>query len=139
MIRVLGLDVGTVRIGVALSDPLGMTAQPLEVIVRKKTDPARRIQELIAEYEIQKIVVGQPYTLSGEEGQAVAAVASFVDDLKQHVTIPIELWDERMSTAQAERMMISGGARRDKRKQSIDKIAASLILQSYLDAHVGSL
>lgn len=139
MIRILGLDVGTARIGVALSDPLGMTAQPLEVIVRKKTDPATRIRELIEEYEIQRIVVGQPYTLSGDEGLATAAVGSFVADLKKHVSVPIELWDERMSTAQAERMMISGGARREKRKQSVDKVAASLILQSYLDAHAASL
>ncbi len=135
MKRLLALDVGTVRIGVALSDPLGMMAQPLEVIVRKKTDPASRVQELVRDYEVQKIIVGQPYTLEGEEGDATQAVASFVADLKKHVDVPIELWDERMSTAQAERDMIAAGARRQKRKETIDKIAAALILQSYLDAH----
>ena len=139
MIRLLALDVGTVRIGVALSDPLGMTAQPLEVIVRKQTDPATRVKELIADYEVQKIIVGQPYTLDGEEGDATQAVASFVADLEKHVTIPIELWDERMTTAQAERDMIAAGARRLKRRDTIDKIAAALILQSYLDAHAGQL
>lgn len=137
MIRLLALDVGTVRIGVALSDPLGMMAQPLEVIVRKKTDPATRVKELIADYGVQKIIVGQPFTLAGEEGDATRAVASFVADLAKHVDVPIVLWDERMSTAQAERDMIAGGARRAKRKETIDKIAAALILQSYLDAHPG--
>lgn len=134
MIRILGLDVGSARIGVALSDPLGMTAQPLEVIVRKKANPVTRIAELIVEYSVTRIVVGQPLTLEGQEGLATAAVASFINSLKPSIDVPIELWDERMTTAAAERVMIAGGARRAKRKGAIDKIAASLILQSYLDA-----
>lgn len=134
MVRILGLDVGTVRVGVALSDPLGITAQPLEVIHRKKTNVFRRIAELVAEHEVERLVVGQPLTLSGEEGQAAAAVGSFVQTLQKQIDVPIETWDERLSTAQAERSMIAGGARREKRKGSIDKVAAAIILQSYLDA-----
>ena len=138
MVRILGLDVGSVRIGVALSDRLGMTAQPLEVIERKKVKAVPRIAELVAEHEVTRIVVGRPLQLDGREGQAVAAVDAFVASLKPHVTVPIETWDERLSTAQAERDMIAAGARRDRRKGAIDKVAAALILQSYLDARPGS-
>jgi len=135
MIRILGIDVGTVRVGVALSDPLGMTAQPLEVIQAKGKSPYPRILELLGEYEVTKIVIGNPLKLSGEEGLAAENVARFIKGLQTRTEIPIELWDERLSTAQAERMMISAGTRRNKRRQSIDKIAAALILQSYLDAN----
>src|SRR5688572_4997874 len=134
MVHILGLDVGTVRVGVALSDPLGMTAQPLEVIHRRKTNTVQRIVQLIAEYEVERLVVGNPLKLSGEEGQASAAVDSFVEDLKKEVKLPIDTWDERLSTAQAERQMIAAGARRETRKDNIDKVAAAIILQSYLDA-----
>lgn len=133
--RILGLDVGSVRVGVALSDPLGMTAQPLEVIERRSTNPFQRIAALVAEHEVRRIVVGNPLRLNGESGLAAQAVDKFVGELRRHVAVPMELWDERMSTAQAERVMVTAGARRDKRKQAIDKVAAALILQSYLDAH----
>lgn len=134
MIRILALDVGTVRVGVAVSDPLGMTAQPLEVIHRRKTDLNGRILELIAEYEVQQIVVGRPLQLDGQAGLAVAGVDEVVRNLAERTDVPIEMWDERLSTAQAERVMIDGGARRQARRQKIDKVAAALILQSYLDA-----
>ena len=134
MIRILALDVGTVRIGVALSDPLGMTAQPLEVIHRRKIDCFSRIAAIVSENEVQQMVVGLPLTLSGESGLAVESVELFVEELKKHVTIPIEFWDERLTTAEAERAMIAGGSRRNKRKNAIDRIAATLILQSFLDA-----
>jgi len=134
VIRLLGLDVGSVRIGVALSDPLGLTAQPLEVIDRRRVDAVRRVVELLAKYEVQRIVVGQPLTLAGEAGLAVEAVDGFVAALQKETDLPIERWDERMTTAAAQRVMIEGGARREKRKGRIDKIAAALILQSYLDA-----
>ncbi len=134
MIRVLGLDVGSVRIGVALSDPLGVTAQPLEVIHRRERDPWQRIVELVEEYGVERIVVGRPLRLEGDEGPAVAAVDEFVGRLAGRVAVPIETWDERLTTAQAERLMIEGGVRRAKRRQSIDRVAAALILQSYLDA-----
>ena len=134
MRRILGLDVGSVRIGVAISDPLGIMAQPLEVIDRRATEPTSRITGIISEYGVERVIVGRPLKLSGEVGPAALAIDSFVAELQKHVTIPLELWDERLSTAQAERAMIAGGARRDKRRQNIDKVAAAIILQSYLDA-----
>jgi putative holliday junction resolvase len=134
VLRVLGLDVGSVRIGVALSDPLGITAQPLEVIERKRVDPFGRIASLVAEHEVTSIVVGWPLRLDGTEGPAVESVRQFVDELGSKVSVPIERWDERLSTAEAERIMLQGGARRVQRKAGIDKLAAALILQSYLDA-----
>jgi putative holliday junction resolvase len=132
--RVLGLDVGTVRIGVALSDPLGLTAQPLETIDARKSPPEERVRALCAEHEVTQLVVGLPLQLDGKEGLAVQSVRRFVDKLAAVVSLPIELWDERLTTAQAERTMISGGVRRDKRRERIDQIAAALILQSFLDA-----
>lgn len=134
MIRVLALDVGSVRIGVALSDPLGMTAQPLEVIQRRKVDPFARVAQLIMEYEVQRLVVGMPLRLDGTKGPAVESIEKFIAELEGQISVPIEPWDERLSTAQAQRVMIDGGVRRKDRKNKIDKVAAALILQSYLDA-----
>lgn len=133
MKRILALDVGTVRIGVALSDPLGLTGQPLEVIQRKQCNPIARISELVETHEVTRVVVGHPLDLEGRTGPMAEAVESFVRDLKATISAPTELWDERLSTAGAERAMIAGGVRRKKRRQNIDKVAAALILQSYLD------
>jgi putative holliday junction resolvase len=134
--RVLGIDVGTVRVGIALSDPLGITAQPFEVIDRKKSNPHERIATLVREHEVDRIVVGYPLQLDGQPGLAARAVDEFIAALttKLDPQMPIERWDERLSTAEAERSMIAGGARRARRRQSIDKVAAAIILQSYLDA-----
>ena len=107
----------------------------MEVIQAKGKSPFPRIVELIEDYGVTKIVIGNPLRLSGEVGLAAENVASFVKGLQTRTEVPIELWDERLSTAQAQRVMISAGVRRNKRRQSIDKIAASLILQSYLDAN----
>lgn len=134
MARTLGVDVGTVRVGIALSDPLGYTAQPLEVIERKKTDPFARIAALVVEREVTLIVVGYPLTLAGEVGPAAQSVDAFIAELATKVTVPIERWDERMTTAAAQRSMIEGGARRSERRAGIDKVAAALLLQSYMDA-----
>ncbi|MEK7703317.1 MAG: Holliday junction resolvase RuvX [Myxococcota bacterium] len=134
MKRLLGIDAGRVRVGVALSDPLGMIAQPLEVILRKRDDPFKRIAALVIEYEVEGIVVGLPSQLDGSAGEAVHAIMHFVDKLRQKVSVPIETWDERMTTALAERTMIDAGVRREARRERIDKVAAALILQSYLDA-----
>ena len=131
----MGIDVGTVRIGISLSDPLGITAQPLLVVQSKHKSPYPRILEIIEEYEVTRIVVGNPLQLDGEEGLASRKIARFVEVLQTKTDLPVELWDERLTTAQAERVMISGGARRSKRRESIDMIAAALILQSYLDAN----
>lgn len=132
--RILGIDVGSVRIGVALSDPLGLTAQPLAVLDRRREDPLARIVELVREHEVVRIVVGWPLTLDGSEGLATRAVGAFVDELAARLEVPIERWDERLTTAAAERSLIEAGVRRVKRRGSIDKVAAALILQSYLDA-----
>jgi putative Holliday junction resolvase len=126
--------VGTVRVGIALSDPLGMIAQPFEVIERKKTDPFARIAALVAEQEVTRIVVGYPLTLAGEVGPAAVSVDAFIAELERAVTVPIERWDERLTTAAAQRSMIEGGVRREKRRAGIDKVAAALLLQSYMDA-----
>ena len=134
MQRILALDVGSVRVGVAISDPLGMTAQPIEVIDRRRVDPFVRTAELVREHGVARIVVGRPLRLDGSTGPAVAAVDEFIATLAAHVEVPIEPWDERLSTAQAQRDMIHAGVRRAKRRESIDKVAAALILQSYLDA-----
>ena len=135
MERILGLDIGTVRIGLALSDPLGITAQPLETIQRKKCDPIERIREIVEEYSISKLVIGNPLTLNGKSSFASEKVAEFVEKLQKCLQLECILWDERMTTAQAEKLMISSGVRRQKRRESIDQVASAIILQSYLDAH----
>ncbi|MEZ4271934.1 MAG: Holliday junction resolvase RuvX [Myxococcota bacterium] len=137
MERILALDVGSVRIGVAMSDPLGITAQPLSVIDRRRSDALANIQALIDEYGATRIVVGLPLRLDGSEGPAVQAINDFVTQLRESLAgrpVDVETWDERLSTKQAERLMIDAGVRRQKRRQSIDKVAATLILQSYLDS-----
>ena len=132
MIRVLALDLGEARVGVALSDPLGMTAQPLEVVERHRL--LKRLPELIAEYEVQRIVVGLPLRLDGSKGQAAQSVKATAKEIEAAVKLPVELWDERLTTAQAQRMLIGADVSRKGRKSAVDKIAAALILQSYLDA-----
>lgn len=134
VMRFLGLDVGTVRVGVALSDPLGMIASPFEVIDRTQKNPFKRISVLVEEQAVGVVVVGYPLKLNGEKGPATEAVEFFVEKLRKDISVPVELWDERLSTAQAQRVMIDAGVRRDRRKQDIDRVAAALILQSYLDA-----
>ena len=132
--RFLGLDVGSVRIGVSLSDPTATFAQPHEVIIRRRTEPVARIAELVMDYEVHRIVVGRPLRLSGEDGPAVQAIESFVGALQEKIVTPVEWWDERLTTPAAERIMIEDGVRRQRRRANIDKVAAALILQSYLDA-----
>lgn len=138
MDRVLALDVGRVRIGVAMSDPMGMIAQPFEVIDRRKTQALERIHHLVQTYEVTTLVVGRPTTLSGHDGPAVEATEAFVGALAKVVALPVHWCDERLSTAQAQRLMIDGGVRRERRRHQIDKVAAALILQSYLDARPAS-
>ncbi len=134
--RVLGVDPGSVRIGLALSDPLGVTAQPMPHLERVG---ARRdlnnIAGLVREHEVQTVVIGLPLTLAGEEGESARASREMAEGLGRRLPgVRIELWDERLTTAQAERTMVAGGTRRAKRRQRIDSLAATLILQSWLDA-----
>mgnify|MGYP006271384871 CR=1 FL=1 len=113
---------------------MGLTAQPLTVIDRRRTAPVPEIARLAQEHDVERIVVGRPLQLDGEAGLAVESAEAFVQQMQNALQTPIVWWDERLSTAQAERTMIAGGARRRTRRQNIDKVAAALILQSYLDA-----
>ncbi|MBT3181005.1 MAG: Holliday junction resolvase RuvX [Deltaproteobacteria bacterium] len=139
--RIICLDIGSKRIGVAASDPLGWTAQGVEVIERKgnKKD-MERICEICREWEAEKIVAGLPLNEEGEIGPAAKKIQGFVDKLKVHLEgakldIDVEMWDERYSTAIAEERLIEADVSRKKRKRVIDKMAATVILQDYLEAN----
>jgi putative holliday junction resolvase len=135
-VRALGLDVGARRIGVALSDELKMTAQPLEVIDRRRCgDAVARIASLCAEHEVDTIVVGMPLSMSGgARGSSSLRAEELAARLERELAAKVVLWDERFSTAEAERVLLLGDVRRDKRREVVDKVAAALILQGYLDA-----
>ena len=130
----MGLDIGEKRIGVALSDPLGIIAGALTVVDRVTDDAAlKEIIDLARENEVERIVVGMPRSLDGSLGKQAQAVQSFVDLLKKRTDIPVVTWDERLSTVAAERMLLEVGMKRDKRKKRRDSLAAAIILQGYLD------
>lgn len=132
--RYLGLDIGDVRIGVAVSDPLGMFATPIEVYKRVSVkNDIEKIKGYISLYSIKGLVAGIPYNLKGEEGQQAKKAASFINELKKSIDINIELIDERFTTSEAEKLLIEDFQSRDSRRLKKDKIAASLILQTYLD------
>jgi putative Holliday junction resolvase len=133
----MGLDVGDKTIGIAVSDALGWTAQGVETIRRTniKAD-LRRLEELVKEKEIHKMIVGLPKNMNGTLGPQGEKVLEFVERLKKRFnTLEIVLWDERLTTVAAERTLISADVRREKRKQVIDMVAATYILQGYLDGH----
>ena len=130
--RLLGLDIGEVRIGVAISDELGSIASPLAMIPRKG-DVATELTKLITKYMPSRLVVGLPVGLSGREGPQAQATREYAEELAAAVGLPIEYYDERMSSSIAEQTLISQGTRREKRKQQIDAMAAAVILQGYLD------
>jgi putative Holliday junction resolvase len=133
--RILALDHGTKRIGVAVSDELKMIAQPVEFIPAEPfAEFLARLQELLREKEIELIVVGMPRNMDGSYGPAALKVQDFVAALRNAVTIPIQTWDERLTSVQANRFLIEGNVRRHKRKQKIDQTAAAILLQSYLDS-----
>ncbi len=134
MTRILGIDLGTVRTGVAVASTA--VAQPLVVI--EETDDDRiveRLAEIAHEEEAREIVFGVPVSLDASDGPAAIRAREVARRLKEKVAIPVHLWDERLTTAQAQRAMVGGGVRRKKRREVVDKIAATLLLQSYLDAH----
>jgi putative Holliday junction resolvase len=134
--RLLGIDLGEARIGLALSDPLGLTAQPLEPLVRTALRrDLRRLAELISSNDVVTVVVGLPLLLSGAEGEAARRAREFADALRRRTPgTEVVLWDERLTTAEAERTMIQGGVRRRRRRRVVDGLAAVLILQGYLEA-----
>jgi putative holliday junction resolvase len=133
--RILALDHGTKRIGVAVSDELKVIAQPLEFILAEPfADFLARLKEIIREKEAEMILVGMPRNMDGSYGPAALKVEAFVAALNGAITVPIKTLDERLTSAQANRLLIQGGVRRDKRKQKVDKMAAAILLQSYLDS-----
>ncbi len=134
MERILGLDVGTKRIGLALSDPLGFSAQPFSTIIResKKKDMAA-IEAILLEYDIKKVVVGMPKNMNGTIGPSGEMARLVGEKIKNKFKIEVIYVDERLSSVSAERTLIEANVRREDRKNMIDKVAASYILQTYLD------
>lgn len=133
--RIMGLDVGDKTIGVALSDLMGWTAQGLEVIRRENLEKdLARLEQIIKEYEVERILVGIPKNMNATIGPQAEKVLAFIENLKETFDLPIKTWDERLSTVAAERMLIQADVSRRKRKKVIDKMAAAVILQGYLDA-----
>ncbi len=134
-VRIMGLDVGDLRIGVAVSDATGQMAQPLGAVDRGPRDrEIEKLKELIREHDVGEIVVGFPLTLEGEVGPQARKVAEYARILKKELEVPVKLWDERLSTMMVEKAMVSAGVKRRKRKRAVDKLAAAVILQGYLDA-----
>ena len=131
--RILALDYGTKRIGVALSDELGWTAQPLETFERRTLDrDIAHIASLVKSHEVGKVVLGFPLQLDGRQGPAIHAMRQFAAKMEQVLSIPIVLWDERMTTKAAEDLLIAADVSRKKRKGTVDRVAAAMLLQSYL-------
>ena len=132
--RILALDAGEKRIGVAVSDPLGIIAQGVTVIMRKgpETD-LNEIEKIVGEYKAESVVVGMPINMDGTKGRSAEKVNEFVETLKGRLSIPVYTYDERLSTKESEKFLISADVSRKKRKSVIDKMAAQLILESYLE------
>ncbi|MBE0067902.1 Holliday junction resolvase RuvX [Thermoanaerobacterium thermosaccharolyticum] len=133
--RTIGLDVGDKTIGVAISDPSGLIAQGIKTIKRSNLDEdIQEINKIINSFKAEEIVVGFPKNMNGTIGPQGQKVINFVEILKKEIDLPILLWDERLTTVEANRMLIEGAdMRRNKRKKVIDKLAATIILQGYLD------
>src|SRR5215469_16578132 len=132
--RILALDHGTKRIGVAISDETKTIAQPLEYIPAEPfVDFLSRLKKLLVEKEIDLVLIGMPRNMDGTYGPAAQKVQAFVAVLRGAITVPIKTWDERLTSAQANRILIQGKVRRDKREEKVDKMAAAILLQSYLD------
>jgi len=133
--RVLAIDHGTKRMGIALSDELKVIAQPLAYVAAEPTAGClARLEELVREKEVELVLVGMPRNMDGSYGPAAAKVQEFVTALRAAITAPIRTWDERLTTVQANRLLIQGNVRREKRKEKVDKMAAAILLQSYLDS-----
>ncbi len=133
--RILGLDLGEKRIGLAISDPLGITAQGLETIQRtSKEEDIKKIKEIIGIYKVEKIIVGLPINMDGTQGKQAERVKKFANLLKKQAQIPIEFWDERLSTVESQKFFLQANIRWEKAKHSVDRVAAQIILQGYLDS-----
>jgi putative Holliday junction resolvase len=137
--RVLGLDVGERRIGIAISDPTGTIVRPLETLTRGSRDQdLAALAALVAEHDVELVVVGQPLSLNGSEGPQARRVARYADLLADHLSVPVVSWDERFTTVEAEEILLQSRGRKKRRRArgdgSLDGIAAAVILQSYLDS-----
>lgn len=137
--RIMGLDYGSKTVGVALSDELGITAQPIMTIERKSENKLRKtlaqIEELIDAYEVSFVVLGYPKNMNNSEGQRVEATMEFKEHIERRTGLEVKLWDERLTTIESEWILMEAGVRREHRKDYIDKMAAAIILQSYMDAN----
>lgn len=137
-LRILGLDYGSKTVGVAVSDPLLITAQGVEIIRRESEGKIRktyqRIEELCKQYEVEKIVLGNPKNMNGSEGDRVEKTLEFKEALERRIGIPVIMWDERLTTVTADKIMMESKIRRENRKEYVDEIAAMLILQNYLES-----
>jgi putative Holliday junction resolvase len=135
-VRILALDVGRKRIGIAVSDPLGITAQGLEVLERKNWDKdLARLQEIARPYEVQEILVGLPRHMDGRLGEQAEEILALARALGEALGAKVATWDERLSTVEAERVLIAADLSRTRRRRVVDQVAATLILQAYLDSH----
>ena len=135
--RIMGLDFGSKTVGVAMSDPLLITAQGIEIIRRKEENKLRktcaRIEELIEEYEVDEIVLGYPKNMNDTLGERIERTNEFKEMVERRTGMEVHLWDERLTTVAADKAMIEAGLRREERKEHVDKVAAVFILQGYLD------
>ena len=136
--RILGLDYGSKTVGVAVSDPLGLTAQGVETIWRKQENKLRqtlaRIEELISEYQVERIVLGYPKNMNNTIGERAEKSLEFQQMLERRTGLPVIMWDERLTTVETNRTLMEASVRRENRKQYMDKLAAVFILQGYLDS-----
>lgn len=136
--RILGLDYGSKTVGVAVSDPLGLTAQRLDTIWRKQENKLRqtlaRIKELVDEYQTEQIVLGYPKNMNNTVGERAEKALEFKEMLEKRTGLPVIMWDERLTTVEADRTLMEAGVRRENRKQYLDGLAAVFILQGYLDS-----
>lgn len=135
--RIMGLDFGSKTVGVAVSDPLGLTAQGVEIIRRKSENKLRqtlaRIEELAAQYQVESFVLGLPKHMNNDIGERAEKSLEFQEMLKRRTGLPVVMWDERLTTVEADRTMMEAGIRRENRKDYVDMLAAVFILQGYLD------
>ncbi|MCI5828105.1 MAG: Holliday junction resolvase RuvX [Lachnospiraceae bacterium] len=136
--RIMGLDFGSKTVGVAVSDPLGITAQGVEIVRRKSPNKLRqtlaRIDELVREYGVEELVLGYPKNMNGTEGERCEKTREFKELLEKRTGLPVALWDERLTTVAADRSMMEAGLGRYERKEYVDEIAAVFILQGYMAA-----
>lgn len=136
--RVMGLDFGSKTVGVAISDPLGITAQGVEIVRRTQENKLRqtlaRLEELVKEYEVEKIVLGFPKNMNNTIGERAEKSLEFKRMLERRTGLPVIMWDERLTTVEANRTLMQGEVRRENRKLYVDKLAAVFILQGYLDS-----